>query len=352
MSFVFSDVHLQDTAHLFEPPTVLFTVDAFLQKTEAETFLVDAILIVNHEFSVNAIVKAFNQNNDFTVDALLQTPASIMWANDALLEQAGTSVIAVDALLQLTQTNDFTVDAQLKATQTNDFTVDATLNVVHEFRVDVFLRKVQTLDFIVDGNVEQAKTFDFTVNAVLRFVTDHTFTVDGSVILKFVLEPFTVDAFLRATQTNVFSVDALAFIMPVRAFCVDTLLQATKTNDFTVDAFPQATQVNTFTADAVIVGVTGEIDVQLVTFQTPVQPAVFFTCDVITISARNQNFSLDAILTQFVDSDFTVDALIQALDQELDFRVDGFVAKFARLVHTSIIRENLKTTSVIRRRSA
>ena len=87
---------------------------------------------------------------------------------------------------------------------------------------------------------------------IIAQASEETFTVDAKLIRP--PNKFTVDAILLETQTKVFRVDGIAFVVPARLFTIDALLQpfikfdvdavlfqVKQTFDFTVDAFIQRT---------------------------------------------------------------------------------------------------------------
>jgi len=347
--FEFSDVHLQDVAHLFEPPrnnfdvdallqalgqTFDFTVDALLAEAKVNDFTVDGLLAIMPAFmfDVNALLKALNQTLAFTVNAIVVNRNQTTFTVDAILAQ----------ILE------FTVDGIVVNRFDNDFTVDAIIVRENQFTADAILQRIQTFDFDVDAQIQQQNiNFDFTVDGIPSTPVDFTFTVDA-LLRKVQTLDFTVDALL--TGINRFTVDAIIVAKVDNDFTVDGLLRIVQTDDFDVNAILIKVQDNTFTVDAIIVPITAEIDIQLVTFQTPPQPAIFFEVNA-RVTARNDlTFIVDGLVEAMPRVEFTVDALL-AERQEFEFTVDGLIAKFARLVHTSIIRENLKTVSVIRRRS-
>lgn len=137
---------------------------------------------------------------------------------------------------------------------------------------------------------------DFDSTTATAFVLDWT-TADATAreILYFAIGQvaeefeFLVDAFLQATQTETFLVDAIIVPSPV-LFTVDAKLSALK--EFDVDTILKATFTETFLVDA-------------------------------RLSALKE-FTINAILQDTFDEEFLVDAYVQALNQEETFFVDTF----------------------------
>ena len=133
-------------------------------------------------------------------------------------------------------------------------------------------------------------------------------------------------------------------------FYVDAIISKTNLFEFTVDAGLLESTEFEFTVDAIVDEVEGKIDICLVCFETPPQPTNFFTVDAVVVDRPQFTFQVDGRVVIIPKLDFTVDAIVKKLGATNNFSVDAFLGKFARLVHTSIIRDNLKVISVIRSR--
>jgi len=321
-SFAFSDVHYQDIAHFITPPGVTFSVDAVLTVDKFFTFDVDAIIQPQPtvDIDVDALLLGVNQN-DFDVDAIL----------------LGAPI-----------DNDFDVDAVLLATQNNDFNVDAFISqpISRFYIVDALLLGPEILfNYDVDAFLSVQNTFDFDVDAILNVI--HTFDVDAIIDpfnevldvgqVQFEVPPppegttFLVDALLQATIDNGFNVDAFLSVINQNDFLVDAVLAQTVNNDFDVDAVLLEVQFQNFDVDAILI-------VSIFNFN--------FDVDAILDSGFTElTFLVDAVLANRFD--FDVDALLLII-RDNEFLVDAHLVINARLEHTSLIREDLNITSLIR----
>jgi len=363
----FSDVHLQDAAHLFEPPTTTFTLNAIIVDRNAETFTVNAVVVDRNTetFSVDAIPKATLTDTSL-VDALVLDMPAIAICVDALLELGNATTVTTDAIIlgiftdtslvdaRVAGTNEFDADAILSQQKLETSTVGALIQQQDNtfvFTADGLAFKPSVL-FLADALLAGGKTHDFEVDVFLQdtFVTG--VSLDG-LLANMPSLLVCVDVFLKAIGTNHnFTADAKVVTRKTTTFAVDATTTKVFLNQFIVDGLTQGPQTHNFAVDGIVDIVEAVIDVQLLTFETPLQPTVFFDVDAIITSFRTFLWTADATIVLIPTFDFEVDAFVKALGQTFNFSVDAELGKFARLVHTSLIRDNLKVTSVIRRRSA
>lgn len=304
----------------------------------------------NKFFAVDAVLSDTNQV-DFDVDALIQSMPSIMFGVDAIVLGTFAQEFSVDGRLAVR--NEFSVDAILSTQKLNDFDVDGFVKAfaqTFEFSVDALTFKRSAL-FLIDALLRGLKTHDFEVDGFLRDSLVAEFSADA-LIESMPSTMFMLDAFLKAEgQSHDFDVDAIVVARNQFDFTVDGSIEKINLLEFTVDAGLTGMVDFDFTVDAIIDQVEGIIDVQVVKFETPPQPKVFFEVDARVAAFQQFFFSVDAIVTLGKTHNFEVDAIVKKLGATNTFSVDAFIDKFSRLVHTSLIRDNLKVISVIRRRS-
>ena len=156
---------------------------------------------------VDSIVKAFDTEKTFTVDA----------------EITRGKIFLVDSILTLTAEEQFTVDVRLSALE--EFTVDAKIAFRENFTIDGSTLGTVDKDFTIDGITIifpsglilidaivqiQGTNKVFTVDSRLKaFDTEKDFTVDSQLVQDEIPVPFTIDGRIVVIQTTTFSIDGI-----------------------------------------------------------------------------------------------------------------------------------------------
>jgi len=295
-------------------------LQSFAVEANTETFTVDALIRdrVDKDFTVDAFIKALNQEETFDVDAFIQQSQTKDFTVDAILLTPQTETFTIDAFVQALDTEKtFTVDAVLQATFTFDFTVDAfiqALNQEETFDVDALIQAENQKMFLVDGLAQATQT--------------ETFDIDSIVVDRFT-EDFTVDAKVIVRRTTTFDIDGLPQEQNIdKVFTIDAFIQEQDNDEtFTIDGFPQATFTEDFEVDAFVQALNNEEDFLIDAFVQALNQEEPFTIDGFLQDTFTEDFLIDGLPQATIDEDFTVDSFIQALNQEADFTVDSFIQK-------------------------
>jgi hypothetical protein len=322
-AFAFSDVHYQDIAHFITPPGTTISVDAILTGAKFTQWFVDAILepqptldvlvdafilgVTDFEFDVDAILLGAPINVDSFVDAILIGTIPETFNVDVFIIFFPSELSIVDALLPFPpQNNDFDVDSYFSVINQHDFDVDLILNVQVPFDVDAIIDP-----FNEQVDVEQ-----------VQFEVPPAPEEQG----------FLVDAVLSLTSPNLFNVDAYILGPPINNdFLVDAVIAQTVNNDFLVDATVLEVFFQFPEVDAII--------------RDPIEFNDFDVDAELVFPFLNIPVFVDAILSPFITFDVDVYISIQRL---IDSFVDAHLVINARIEHTSLIREDLNITSLIR----
>jgi len=317
-----------DTIRLYSD---LLSAIAFSDKT-IDDMCIFVPLEATQSFSVDGVIKK-TQEEQFTVDALLQDTFTETFKVDSLISQAPDKFFLVSAFIQDTFTKDFTIDtiissripfeftvnSIIEARKTEDFTIDSCLRQeqTETFEVDALIAEINTKDFIIDGFLTETPIEDFTVNSlliqgqVLNFIVD-SFLSEGNVknflvnaLVKALgqVELFEVGVKTKATQTEDFTVNSLLKELgQTFDFTLDSQLELANTETFSVDSHLRAVQTKTFEIDSIL----------------NLENTAVFTID--GRVAVTRNFTVDAFIA--LVKQFTVGPLIKGA-QTKDFQVNG-----------------------------
>jgi hypothetical protein len=266
------------------------------------TFTVDAYLVYNATFTVDAIVSdATTQTATFTVDGIVKEINTAIFTADGIIFATNTQTFTVDGIIFATNTQTFTADGIIFATNTSTFTADG------------IVKATQTQTFTVDGIILEQFTSTFTADAIIKTLNNEaTFTADGIVKVLNNEATFTADAIIQV-QGN------------LSTFTVDGIIQARFTQTFTADGIIKVlNNENTFTADAIIKVLNNELTftVDAIIFATN---TVEFTADGIVRSGFTFEFTADGIIFATNQATFTADAIVKTLNNESTFTVDGII---------------------------
>ena len=189
---------------------------------------------------------------------------------------------------------------------------------------DVFDRSTWTLDLensttvrAIRGDGTDLATVEFMVIQICGINTK-TFTVDARLSP---LKEFTVDAIVVNRFDETFDVDAR--LAKRETFEIDGCLQAVKTKTFDVDSIVVDRNTETFTVDALIQAINQEETFTVDAFVQKTQTETF-DVDAFVQATQTETFTVDGILQATFTQDFLVDAFVQATQTET-FTVDGIL---------------------------
>ena len=167
--------------------------------------------------NVDSIVKAFDTEKTFTVDA----------------EITRGKIFLVDSLLTLIAEEQFTVDSRLSGIE--EFNVDAKLAFRETFTIDGSTLGTVDKDFTIDGitiifpsglilidAILQVKANNkvFTADARIKaFDTEKDFTVDSQLVQDEIPKQFTIDGRIIVIQTTEFTIDGIIKLVGENGTC-------------------------------------------------------------------------------------------------------------------------------------
>jgi len=178
-----------DNIKIFSSPCPVAYVDGYLTQSFSTTLTIDARLIKEQRFTIDAIIQG---RKFFNVDAKLVRERTTI----------------IDALLFKTRTRLFTVDPLLIGAVNKTFKIDGL-----PFVPPAVLIITDAIINLQDVN----KTFD--IDSILIKGAFHTFTVDAFIIQLTINKQFTVDSRIRETNIESFYVDALVKMLGSNGTC-------------------------------------------------------------------------------------------------------------------------------------
>ena len=233
------------------------------------------------------------------------------------------------------------VSAVLVEKGITDTIVDSRLIIrnIEEFRVDTFLQKQdQEETFEVDAQLVPQKSITTLVDGFLVEPTEHTFFVDAKLLLTPVI-PSRVNAILIEKPAKTFLVSGMLQDSFIVERIVDAYIQEqNKEETFTVNAILVLTSIEEFEVDARLklfnVEETFVVGATLAVTQPPVE---FFVnailklenfrvqIDALISLTGELETKLDAILTDAIEHEFFVNAILQKFNIDETFLIDSIL---------------------------
>ncbi len=303
--------------------TDTYLVDSILSSRLTDTYLVDGnvALISDDESLVDAFLLG-EIDGDYTCDAIIKAGFSVVSGVDAFLRELDKEFnYTLDGLLELTREITFIADAILSSRIPIPYTLDAFLlveDLEHTWTNDAVLPTGTQTDFTCDAVIIMIESIDYTLDAILNAANTTDFTVDAILSALFT---FNVDANIRLTKNQAYTVDSILSQPTITAFTLDANIVEPQTDlNYTLDALLEAVQTTDFSVDANLTGLTVQAwtnDAIIVTRETFV-----YTLDALIQGPTDLLFEADAIITAPGFFFYTLDACPQAT-LDLGFLVDA-----------------------------
>jgi len=396
-------------AQLVMKQTEAILVDSILKAIQTNNVTNDSILVNRNTVTatLDALLLA-TQTNDVTIDSHLEQAQAETIQVDANIGQTTTANIIADAIFKRIVNAQSSVDARLDVVTQTSITVDAFKQFPFlEIRtVDAILAAgvPAPLAISVDGIIDQAGIADIIIDVLLRGQNIATANVDATIetpsiqivssldsilvnrfsatslidskLVSIQIEAILLDSILINRKTNDVSVDSNIELSPLVNVLVDATIELLKSSISTIDSI----LVNRNTAQAVTdakllfentaqvsvdadlraripLGVSVDSNIRLLNIQESILvdsllalgPSQFLMVDARLLATPTQDISIDALLIR--SKQITLDANIGVGQVGKPILIDG-VLSIPRIVRTiSEIRDNIKSTSIIRRRS-
>jgi len=315
------------------------TVDTVLKRIVQEQDSLDAIIIIKPQATITVDAeRSFSFLELRTVDAILLAiaPAPLVISVDAILDQAGIADIIIDGFLR----------AQNTATANVDVTIE-TPKVQIVVTSDAIIVSTPTASPLVDAKI--------VIRSIESILAD-------SILINRKTLPITLDGLVRLTSQIPVSVDATISLPLTVASIIDSILVNRNTAQAIADAnllfiIQEQVSVDSNLRARIPLGISVDSAIRLLNVQESIQvdslialgPTQFLVANARLLATPALGISIDGLIIRSVQ--ITLDAKLGVGVVPLPILVDASLRIPRRVRTISEIRDNIFTTSIIRRQT-